>query len=280
MKTSVPRDEVAPGAVQAPAAGGIGDTIGQLLEQSIARLEDPALPPGWVVHETRKSLKRVRALLRLSGDVLPTRRVEKRCAAAARKLAGFRDAAAIGETLARLQQRADDRQRDAIALTAKALASAGPAGSIAAGLPGPIAADVAASLRMARDACAALPFDRLDAAALDAGLAESRSDSAAAFRRVAAEPVLSRFHEFRKAVKRELHQRELCGRPLDRTEAAPLKKLADVLGELQDLDVLREALRTAGLWRPPIRGLAGKTMRELEARALRLGKVHYREAGS
>jgi CHAD domain-containing protein len=279
MKTRVPRGGVAPGAVEAPAAAGIGDTIGQLLEQSIARLEDPALPPGFVVHETRKSLKRIRALLRLSGDVLPTRRMEKRCAAAARKLAAFRDAAAIGETLARLQQRADDRQRDAIGKAAKALTAASEAGVGADELPGGVAAEVAVSLRAVRDACAAMPFDRLDAAALDAGLAESRSDSAAAFRRVAAEPVLPRFHDFRKAVKRELHQHELRGRPLDRAEAAALKKLADVLGELQDLDVLRDALRAAGLWRPPIRGLAGKTMRELEARALRLGKVHYPEAG-
>jgi CHAD domain-containing protein len=120
-----------------------------------------------------------------------------------------------------------------------------------------------------------LPFDSIAPAALDAGLAESWADTADAFRRVLHRPVLPRFHAFRKAVKRELHQRELSGRPLERMERATLKKLADVLGELQDLDVLRDKLREAGRWRGPVRRLVKQTIRELKTRAIRLGDGRY-----
>jgi CHAD domain-containing protein len=79
-------------------------------------------------------------------------------------------------------------------------------------------------------------------------------------------------------VKRELYQRELSGRSLDRMERATLKKLAEVLGELQDLDVLREALRRMEHWGGPVRQLVARTLRELKARALRLGAARYPEA--
>ena len=83
---------------EAPAPGGVGATVAHRLERSIERLGDPSLRPPWVVHEVRKDLKRVRALLRLSGHVLHTRRIEKRCGAAARELSALRDAAAVRET--------------------------------------------------------------------------------------------------------------------------------------------------------------------------------------
>jgi CHAD domain-containing protein len=118
------------------------------------------------------------------------------------------------------------------------------------------------------------------AAALDAGLADSWADTAMAFRRVVKKPALPHFHEFRKAVKRELHQRELSGRPLDRMERATLKKLGDVLGELQDLDIFRDTLRAAGHWRGPVRPLLKQTIYELKGRAIRLGEGRYPEPGS
>jgi CHAD domain-containing protein len=265
------QDPPAPG--EGPAPGGIGDTVAEHLARCVARLEDPALKPGWVVHEVRKDLKRVRALLRLSGDALRTRRLEKRCAAAGRELSHLRDAAALGETLARLRSRADPRQLEALEAVIEALGLDHPAAG--PGLPRPIATDTAGTLRKVLRDCQALPFERMDAAAIDAGLAESWTDTARAFRSVVSRPALPRFHELRKAVKRELHQRELSGRPAERMERATLKKLADVLGELQDLDVLRERLREAGRWRGPVRKLVKQTIRELKARALRIGVGRY-----
>ena len=265
---------------EGPAPGGVGDTLMQRLERCVERLEDPSLPPTWVVHEVRKDLKRIRALLRLCGDVLPTRPLEKRCAAAARKLAPLRDAHATDETLARLRLRADPGQLEALEALADRLAQCRAEAAGTPGLPRPITTAAAGSLCRVLHEVQALSFDRVDAAALDAGLADSWADSAAAFRRAVARPTLPRFHEFRKAAKRELHQRELSGRPLDRMERATLKKLADVLGELQDLDVLRDTLRDAGRWRGPLRGLVKQTMRELRGRAIRLGSGRYPEGKS
>jgi CHAD domain-containing protein len=265
---------------EGPAPGGVGDTLAQRLGHCVERLEDPSLPPAWVVHEVRKDLKRIRALLRLCSDVLPTRRLEKRCAAAARKLAFLRDAHATDETLARLRLRADPDQLEALEALADWLALCRAEAAGTPGLPRPIATAAAGSLRRVLHDVQALSFDRVDAVALDAGLADSWEDSAAAFRRAVARPTLPRFHDFRKAAKRELHQRELSGRPLDRMERATLKKLADVLGELQDLDVLRGTLRDGGRWRGPLRRLVKQTMRELKGRAIRLGSGRYPEGKS
>ncbi|MFU8895240.1 MAG: CHAD domain-containing protein [Gammaproteobacteria bacterium] len=264
-------------ADEGPSPGGVGETVAHRLERCIERLEDPELAAGWVVHEVRKDLKRVRALLRLSGDELPTRRLEKRCAAAARKLSHLRDNAVLGETLARLRARADARERKALDAVIDSLAEDDAA---APQLPRPVALEVADALRKVRNDCASLSFERMDATALDAGLANSWSDTAIAFRQVVDDPVTARFHDFRKAVKRELHQRELSDRPLDPAERSILKKLADVLGELQDLTVLRERLRAEGLWRGPVRTLTRRTMRELKARTLRLGMGRYPEGES
>jgi hypothetical protein len=265
---------------EAPAPGGVGATVAHRLERSIERLRDPSLRAPWVVHEVRKDLKRVRALLRLSGHVLRTRRLEKRCAASARELSLLRDAAAVRETVARLKQRADAREREALEALDAWLEQESAAGGPGLTLPRAVAEELSDSLGHILEEVRALPFDELDDAALDAGLGDAWSDTANAFRQLRKAPLLPRFHDFRKAVKRELHQRELSGRPLDRMERATLKKLADVLGELQDLDVLCGILRDADRWRGPVKRLVKRSMRELKARALRLGEGRYRESVS
>lgn len=264
----------------APSPGGLRETLLFRLQRCIERLENPELRPGWVVHEVRKDLKRSRALLRLAEGELPTRPLEKRCAAAAQQLSALRDADAAGETIARLRARADAGQLEALDELAEWLPRQIVEIVGAPGLPRPIAADVAVSLRKVVRKLEAMSFERLDTAALDRGLAASWTDTDAAFRRVMKKPQLARFHAFRKAVKRELYQRELSGRPLDRMERATLKKLADVLGELQDLDVLRGAMRDAECWRGRVRRLVKQTMRELKGRAIRLGGGRYPETKS
>ena len=54
--------------------GDLRSAILERLDRSAERLEDPALDPARVVHEVRKDLKRIRALLRLVRPVAPTRR--------------------------------------------------------------------------------------------------------------------------------------------------------------------------------------------------------------
>lgn len=262
------------------ASENAGGTIRALLDRSIAHLEDPALPPAWVVHEVRKDLKRTRALLRLCGQELSTRAAEKRCSAAGRALSHLRDADAAEETVARLRPRADSAELRALDKLSGWIARKREPGNGTGGLPRPLAMQVAEALREVRAGLDALAFERMDATALDAGLAAAWSDTALAYQRAARKAKIERFHDFRKAVKRELYQRELCGRPLQRMERATLKKLADVLGELQDLEVLHVTVREGGRWRGPLKKLIKRTARELKGRALRLGKGRYGERTS
>ena len=262
------------------AAEDAGGTIRALLDRCIARLEDSALPPAWVVHEVRKDLKRTRAMLRLCEQALATRAAEKRCGAAGRALSHLRDADAAEETVSRLRPRAGAAELRALDELSTWIASRRQAQHGAGGLPRPLAKQVAESLRETRAGLDALAFARMDAAALDAGLATTWSATARAYRRAARNPKIERFHDFRKAVKRELYQRELSGRPLERMERATLKKLADVLGELQDLEVLHVTVRDAGRWRGPLKKLIKRTARELKGRALRLGEGRYAERRS
>jgi CHAD domain-containing protein len=259
---------------------GLGELICHRLGRSIERLENPAFEPAWVVHEVRKDLKCIRALLRLAGHELPTRQLERDCAEVGRRLAPLRNLDAAGETVTRLRARADGSSLAALEELATWLLSQLPQGEGERGLPWPIAEASALKLRAVLAELQSLSFEGLDSAALDRGLAVAWSDTAAAFRRVMDKPAGARFHALRKAVKRELHQRELAGRPLDLMERATLKKLAEVLGELQDLQVLREALGDAGRWRGPVRKLAKQTRRELKARAIRLGGGRYPEESS
>lgn len=269
-----------PGASTGPAAATPAEQVLAQLERSITRLRDPGLPPAWVVHEVRKDLKRARALLRLCDGPLSTRRAEKRCGAAARELAHLRDADAAEETVARLRSRADARELAALDRLSAVIANRRTAGPEPAGLPRSLAKRVADQLEDVQAEVESWSFEEVTPAVLDAGLAASRDASARAYRRAAADGGMERFHDFRKAVKRELYQRELSGRPLERMERATLKKLADVLGELQDLDVLRGILRERGLWRGPAKRLTRRTSRELKARALRLGEGRYRRRSS
>lgn len=276
-----PRPEAAvPSGDDDPRPGGVRETICHRLGRSIERLENPKLEPAWVVHEVRKDLKRIRALLRLAGHELPTRQLERDCAEVGRRLAPLRDVDAASETVTRLQARADGRGLAALEELAAWLVSQRPVGDGERGLPWPIAESSALKLRAVLAELQSLSFESLDSAALDRGLAVAWSDAATAFRRVMDKPVVARFHALRKAVKRELYQRELAGRPLDRMERATLRKLAEVLGELQDLQVLRAALGDAGRWRGPVRKLARQSRRELKARAIRLGGGRYPEESS
>jgi len=247
------------------------------LDRSAVWLRDTGREPAWVIHEVRKELKRVRALLRLAGERLATRRLEKSCAATARRLSRLRDADALLETLQRLEDRAE--AAGAAAELEAARRWVHEAREDAGGLPAEVAVPVAAELEGIAGRCRALSFAPMDGGALDAGLDRSRRRAAKAWRRVDRKPEPERFHDLRKAVKRELYQRELSGRPFDRMDRAMLKKLADVLGEIQDLEVLRAALGPAGFWQGALRDLARATRRDLRQRAARLAAARYDQSG-
>lgn len=262
-----------PGAGQ----GDLKAMILERLERSAAWLGDSGRDPAWVIHEVRKDLKRVRALLRLVEPAVRTRPLERDSAAAARELSGLRDADALLETVDRLAPR--------VTSTEAAEALAGVRSRLVrqrsrfgeSGLPVEVVGPVAARLKDVAARLEDVSFEGVGADRLDEGLAKSRARAARAWRRVAKKSSATRIHEFRKAVKRELYQRELCGRPFNRMDRAMLKKLSEVLGELQDLTVLRQALETEGAWQGPVRELAREARAELKGRAGRLAGARYGE---
>jgi CHAD domain-containing protein len=233
------------------SAGDLRSAVTGRLARSAGWLRDLSLDPAWVVHEVRKDLK----------------------------LSALRDADALLETLDRLALRAaGDEQARAVAAARERLAGERGAFGGKEGLPGSVAGPVADALEEAAADLGGMSFDAVDDRVLDRGLERSRARAVRAWRRVSASPAPERMHELRKAVKRELYQRELSGRPFDRMDRAMLKTLSDVLGEIQDLEVLRSALKADGAWRDPLRGLAKQTRRELEQRAARLAGARYGEA--
>ncbi len=92
-----------------PTATGLRRVVLGQLELAIELLEGyPAEPSGRTVHETRKALKRLRALLRLLRDELGGKRFRHENAVlrgCARRLAGPRDAEAMVDTLDALARR-------------------------------------------------------------------------------------------------------------------------------------------------------------------------------
>jgi hypothetical protein len=124
------------------------------------------------VHEVRKDLKRVRALLRLAQERLPTRKAEKRCAAAARRLSHLRDTDAALETLVRLRRRSDAAHalaaldEFAVLLTHRRL-------TLQPGLPRDVASRLSAELAEVSRGLAALPFASLTAEAIDSGMTKA-----------------------------------------------------------------------------------------------------------
>ncbi|MBB5016376.1 CHAD domain-containing protein [Rehaibacterium terrae] len=196
------------------------------------------------VHQGRKSLRRVRAVLALGGERLGPgmplldRELRRIC----RSLSAERDAQALVETLDHLRSRTRSEamaahlrraRRQAAALRAKTLRDT-------------LAADPAlggrrARLRVLLAALPALEWRALDADAVQAGLARSRGRVGRAAARALRRGKPADWHRLRRRLRRLAQQ----ATALRRTGhggmigAPPDRHLAAALGWLQDLQLLR-----------------------------------------
>jgi len=94
----------------------LADGVRRIAAEEFAAIEralsDPALPVARKVHESRKTTKRLRALLRLTAAAFPDAPAEiAALRAAAACLSSLRDRGALRETLARLEMPADIESR-------------------------------------------------------------------------------------------------------------------------------------------------------------------------
>ena len=199
------------------------------------------------VHETRKALKRLRALVRLLREELGEQRFEREHAIlrdAARRLAGARDAEVMVDTLDALLERHPrklGRRRPLIELRKRLVAERAAAAQRTLG-DEPTRAEVLRELSGLRERARAVEPARTarhrarrarPAAALPAG-----APPQAACWRAGKGGSAARMHEWRKRVKDLRYAAEILGlRPLARRADA----LGELLGEEHDLVAARRA---------------------------------------
>jgi CHAD domain-containing protein len=209
----------------------------------------PKGPRDEVVHEVRKSLKKIRAVLRLVRPVIGEKvyRRENTCFRdAGRPLTEVRDARILIETLDKLVEHfqehiagrsfADVRKvlRDNLRAVRKRVLDEHNAFVV-----------VAETVRQARERVKGWTDVPDKWSSVGAGLQDTCRQARAAFRDAAADPSVAKLHEWRKQVKYLRYQFEVL-RPLwpERMEelATEADRMGDLLGDAHDLAVLRQLL--------------------------------------
>jgi CHAD domain-containing protein len=229
-------DEPVPGGIARIARGRIDHAIGELRGKTDSTPEE-------AVHEARKDMKKLRALLRLvRGEIGDEnyRRQNAHFRGAARELAGVRDADVMIATLDELEERyPKDLPADAAgglrqALEAHKAVAATDARERAATI-------VVAILREARARVAEWPLERDGFEALEDGLRRIYRQGRRDWRAAQSEPTAEHVHEWRKRVKDLWYQYAILEQawpPVMQALADEAHELSDRLGDDHDLTVL------------------------------------------
>ncbi len=233
------------------------------------------------VHDARKRVKAIRALLRLAAPRLgPAFRRENRWYRdAARQLAGVREAQASLETLDRLGDSEDAALRRELEARYEARLGLQFEGTHALAV-------LVADLEEAGERVAKWPLAGEGFEVIESGLHATYRRGRRGFRRALRGSSATELHEWRKDVKYHRHQLELLV-PLwpdvMTGAAATARRLGDLLGDHHDLHELRALLsRSPGLpgggrERETVLASAESRSRELEARATAVGGLVYAE---
>jgi CHAD domain-containing protein len=239
-------EDVAKG-VRRMARGRADDALDRL---DAARREDFAKG----VHEARKDIKKLRALLRLVRDALGEgrfRRESHRFRDAGRTLAGARDAEVKLQTLAALEERSPEKLPDEAAEPLRgALEAERPGAASAADLEALERA--AGMIREGRRGIASWRLEGANMELIEAGLRRSYRRGRKLLRAVRADPTDHNVHEWRKRVKDlwyGLRIIVLIGSDEVGGRAELAHDVSNLIGDHHDLAVLAEdiAARTDGL---------------------------------
>jgi CHAD domain-containing protein len=276
----------------------MGDSLALVAEAEIAALprgdtpwtaSDRAVPSlDERVHETRKTIKRLRALLRLFRSALPRsvyREEDARLRELAHALGGARDATALRESLELLVSRAGGAPlRDGLpALTGELR------GTTAA-----LSAETRTTLDSVQDALAAfsgrargIQVEGADWTVLAPGFRDTYARGRRAFRRALERTTERRLHRLRSAVKRHQYQLTLLEPlwpELIRASRHEAQRLGELLGDDHDLSLLERRIRSlverpGGLsLGPALLAEAARAHTELRRDALDLAARVYAEA--
>jgi CHAD domain-containing protein len=249
------------------ARGRIDHAIDELLDKTDSTAEE-------AVHEARKDLKKLRALLRLARGELgeSSFKRENTCFRdAGRELAAARDSDVMLDTLKTLDIPAglDWELRKAIQAHR---ARNGDAGRGAA------AAGVVAMLREARGRVDDWPLERDSFAALHDGLERTYRRGMRDFKAVRANPSVEGLHEWRKRAKELWYHHTLLRSlwpPVMQAVGEEAHELTDRLGDDHDLAVLADWIRKHTDAGPEFFEAVDRRRAELQADAMKLGARLY-----
>jgi CHAD domain-containing protein len=233
-------DEHVPDGIRRIARGQLVEGHDELAGASERKLAS-------AVHETRKRLKRLRTLVRLSRDALGEDTYERENAAfraTGRRLSASRDAHVLLETLDGLHERFADELPERVTATLRArLQEERDHAQAALGGDDSQATAVLGSLTDAVARTPAWTFDDADFGALSPGLRRIYVRGRKRRRAARKDPSPENLHEWRKRVKDLRHALQVV------REAQPdrlgklakrAKALGDTLGDAHDLHVLRQ----------------------------------------
>lgn len=233
------------------------------------------------VHDARKRLKAIRALLRLVAPRMGPafRRENRRYRDAARKLAGVREAQASLETLDKLDKPGDTTLRRGLEDRYEARRTLQLQGTDAMAV-------LVRDLATARKRIAGWPLGGEGFEVIAPGLRATYGRGRKGFRRAIGGASAADLHEWRKDVKYHRHHLELLIRlwpDVMAGAAATARNLGDLLGDHHDLHELRALILDssgfAGNDREHASVLASAARRasDLEARAVAVGGLVYAE---
>jgi CHAD domain-containing protein len=243
------------------------------------------------VHDTRKSLKRLRAAVRLGRGALGEGIYKQENAAfrdAGRRLAGVRDASVLIETLDDLEQAAGRELPSGATAGLREQLEAERREALQSLKDDDVVIDaVVDELDDARTRTATWTFDRDGFTALEPGFRRIYRRGRKAMNAAAEEPSPEHLHEWRKRVKDLWHAEQIL-----RT-ASPKKmkklarrthKLSDLLGDDHDLAELRDYVATHRqcfddrVAQEALVAVIHRRRRDLQRGALRLGAKLYRRS--
>lgn len=229
------------------------------IDSALELLSEPSERPlDYRVHEVRKTLKRLRALLPLvegSASDGALARLREPLKAASHSLAGLRSSAALSQAfhtlLARQPNLVEEPLRQAIdaALTRRA----GDEPEVEAELRAAVE-----SLSRARDQARVLAVSGKGWDSIAHGFKATYARARKAFRRAQRSRGVEHLHDFRTHEKRHLYQLSLLEKVwprLIRAESKELDELGELLGDHHDLSLLLPELERRGLTHLDLGGL-------------------------
>jgi CHAD domain-containing protein len=233
-----------------PVDAGLERLAKKTLSKGLAALAKA--PTADAVHEARKSVKKIRAIVSLversAGHTRPIRKSLRR---ASRRLSPLRDARAIADTCTRLVDESPNNLRPVLRAIARSLAARARRLERKA-FERDLRGDTRRTLRRTRRALRQARLDRVGEQAVGDGVQRAYRRARRALRDAQASGGPEDFHRWRKRVKTLwYHARLLVTHWRTHDAVDTLGKIEEWLGEDHNVGVLRERLASKRRWRVP-----------------------------